>query len=111
MTQEFYTIPEDWFINQIIRKYQAYAIVDIENKINRLLLTDTRDEFFDEKVSKLMDERTYYERASNSQLLEDLISSAKERTFEDEYGNAKTVFDLVLSKKSLALSIKQLSLR
>ncbi|MCS1380765.1 hypothetical protein NXZ75_01055 [Lysinibacillus sphaericus] len=102
MTQGFYTIPEEWFINQIIRKYQAYAIVDIENKINRLLLTDTRDEFFDERVSKLMDERTYYERASKAQLLDGLITSARERNIEEEFSDAKTIFDLVLSKRQFS---------
>lgn len=102
MTKEFYTIPEDWFINQIIRKFQAYAIVDIENKINRLLLTGTRDAFFDEKISGLMDERTFYERASKAQLLDDLFKSARERTFEDEFSDVKTVFDLVLSKRKFS---------
>lgn len=102
MTKGFYTIPEDWFINQIIRKFQAYAIVDIESKINRLFLTETRDEFFDERVSKLIDERNYYERASNAQLFDDLLTSARERTFEDEFSDVKTVFDLVLSKRKFS---------
>ncbi|MED4699559.1 hypothetical protein P9436_10885 [Lysinibacillus capsici] len=102
MKQGFYTIPEEWFINQIILKFQAYAIVDIENKINLLLLTDTRDEFFDERISKLMDERTYYERAPKAQLLDDLITSARDRTFEDEFSNVKNIFDLVLSKRQFS---------
>lgn len=99
MTQEFYSIPKDSFIDQIIRKFQAYAIVDIENKINRLLLTETRDEFFDERISKLMDERNYYERASKEALLVDLIESAKERVGEEDMSYAKAAFDLVLSKR------------
>ncbi|WP_374963273.1 hypothetical protein [Lysinibacillus sp. RS5] len=102
MTKEFYTIPEEWFINQIIRKFQAYAIVDIENKIQRLLLEDIRDEFFDERISKLMDERNYYEKASKAQLLDDLLKSARERSFEEEMSYAKSIFDLVLSKREFS---------
>ncbi|WP_342551069.1 hypothetical protein MKX57_11205 [Lysinibacillus sp. FSL M8-0216] len=99
MTQEFYSIPKDSFIDQIIRKFQAYAIVDIENKINRLLLTDTREEFFDERITKLMGECNYFERASNETLLVDLIECAKERLDEEEMSYAKAAFDLVLSKR------------
>lgn len=99
MTQGFYTIPDDWFINQIIRKFQAYVIVDIENKINLLLLTGIRDETFDERMSELMKKRTYYDRASKAQLLDELLTSARDRTFEEEICDAKVVFDLVLSKR------------
>ncbi|MGE7113818.1 hypothetical protein [Lysinibacillus sp. NPDC047702] len=94
-----FIIKDEWFLDEVIRKYQAYAIVDIENKINRLLRTETRDEFFDERISKLMDERNYYERASKVQLLGDLIESAKERLDEEEMSYAKAAFDLVLSKR------------
>ena len=102
MTKEFYTIPEEWFINQIIRKFQAYAIVDIENKIQRLLLADIRDELFNERISELMDERAYYEKASKAELLADLIESAKERSDEEDMSYAKAAFDLILSKRKFS---------
>ncbi|EKU42066.1 hypothetical protein C518_3020 [Lysinibacillus fusiformis ZB2] len=108
MTEEFYKIPKSWFTDLVIRKFQAYAIVDIENKIQRLLLADIRDESFDEKISDLMDERAYYEKASKAQLLDDLLKSAKERFHEDEMSYAKTVFDLMLSKRRFSSYHKKL---
>ena len=46
-----------------------------------------------------MNKRTYYDRASKAQLLDDLLKSARERKFEEEICDAKVVFDLVLSKR------------
>ncbi|MBG9692623.1 hypothetical protein ABD91_17695 [Lysinibacillus sphaericus] len=102
MSQESYVIKHDRFIDELIRKYQAYVIVDIENKIQQLLLKTPADEFRDERISKLMEERAYYERASKVRLLDDLIESAKERSQEEDMGYAKAVFDLVLSKRKFS---------
>ncbi|KAA0965268.1 hypothetical protein FQ087_02875 [Sporosarcina sp. ANT_H38] len=102
MSKVYYEIPANSFIDGLIRKFQAYAIVDIENKINRLILTETRDEFLDERISKLMDERNYYELASKVKLLDGLIESADERFHEEEMSYAKAAFDLVLSKRKFS---------
>ncbi|WP_431808579.1 hypothetical protein [Lysinibacillus sphaericus] len=102
MTEKTYAISKESFVDQIIRKFQAYAIVDIENKINRLLRTETRDGILNEKISKLMDERNYYECASKVQLLVDLIESAKQRFEEEDMSYAKAAFDLVLSKRKFS---------
>ncbi|MEA0553588.1 hypothetical protein U1P98_06630 [Lysinibacillus irui] len=101
MSQESYVIKHDRFLDELIRKYQAYVIVDIENKIQQLLLETPADELRDERISKLVKERAYYERAFKVGLLDDFIDSAKERSQEEEFSNAKTVFDLVLSKKKV----------
>lgn len=102
MTEQSYDILKESFVDQILRKFQAYAIIDIENKIARFLRTEPRNEILDVKISKLLDERNYYERASKDQLLRELIESAKERYNDEEMNYAKEAFDLLLSKKKFS---------
>lgn len=102
MTKQFDTILKEQFIDQITRKFQAYALVDIGNKINKLIRTEVRDESYDERVDRLINERSYYERASKDQLLNDLIESVMERFYEEDMDNIKAVFDLMLSKRQFS---------
>ncbi|MCM3742927.1 hypothetical protein M3193_02115 [Sporosarcina luteola] len=102
MNKEFNNTPENWFADLVIEKFRAYAIVDVENKIQQTLLEAPGHVLFEERVSKLMEERSYYERASKVYLLADLIQSAKERFQEDEMSYAKAAFDLVLSKRKFS---------
>lgn len=99
MNEELFYISTENFIDQVTRKFQAYAIIDIENKMLKLLRTETRHENLEMKLSELIDKKNYYERASNDQLLADLLESAKERYEEEPISYAKQAFDLLLSKK------------
>ncbi|GEM_PF-4611927 len=81
MTVEFYTIPNDWFTDLVIEKFRAYAIVDVENKLRELSVSDTNDEFIVELIAKLKRDRLYYYNASNQKLLDELVVSANDRYF------------------------------
>ncbi|MED3876482.1 hypothetical protein [Lysinibacillus capsici] len=98
MTVEFYTIPKDWFTDLVIEKFRAYAIVDVENKLRELLVSDTNDEFIVELIAKLNKERMYYYNTSKQKLLDELIVSASDRYYEEDMNYSKQVFDMVLAK-------------
>ncbi|MFT9819265.1 hypothetical protein [Lysinibacillus sp. NPDC056185] len=73
MTKEFYTIPKDWFTNLVIEKFRAYVIVDVENKIQKLILSSSRGENYEELIAELNKKRNYYSKASNQQLLDEFV--------------------------------------
>lgn len=102
MNKQTYIVSKDSFVDQVLRKFQAYAIIDIENKMSSLLRTEVRNETLDVKISELMEERNYYEHASNVQLLADLLDSARERYDDEDMSYAKAAFDLLLSKKKFS---------
>lgn len=90
------------FINNLLGKYRAYAIIDIENRLYQRSSNNPTNMLDENTILKLLNKRRYYEEASHDELLADLLDSAKERLEEENMGYAKSAFDLVLSKRKFS---------
>lgn len=99
---EICKIPQDLFVNQVIRKYRSYALIDIENKMQQLASIRTDNQFDEEYLSELRNLRSYYENVSVEELIIDFIHSANQRYEEEDMSYAKEAFDLLLSKKQFS---------
>ena len=101
MTKENYVIPSNWFIDSVIEKFRAYAIVDLENKKYTSLSVE-KGEYVYKLIDDLQEKIIYYSNASKQQLLDELIVSSFERYNEEEMIYYKQVFDMVLAKQTFS---------
>ena len=101
MTKENYVISRNWFIDSVIGKFSAYAIVDLENKKYSSLSVE-KGEYINTLIDNLQEKIIYYSNASKQQLLDELIVSSYERYNEEEINYSKQVFDMVLAKHTFS---------
>lgn len=102
MRKQCDSLSQESFVAHIVRKYRAYALIDIENKMHRLISLKN-DDYFDELYfTELRNLRLFYETASVDELIADFINSVKVRYEEEDMSYAKQAFDLLLSKKQFS---------
>lgn len=93
---------EKYYANPLIRQYQAYVLIDIENKLEQLVSSSNDNLFIVDDFSKLIKLKSFYETASVDELIADFINSANARYQEEGMSYAKQAFDLLLSKKKFS---------